>query len=162
MPVMVTATMAAALTAMRRSTIMVAVVLTVMCRLAIMAAALTVTPVTIADITAHMDMHLCEAMATAVMAAAALTGTRRFAATGAAVLTDTQCTVVLTMAVMATPCTIVHITELTDTRGTSRGIGFIDRFTLSQDTCRAFAPSFMEQHIGVDVRVRSSRVVLKV
>jgi len=38
------------------------------------------------------------------------------------------------------PCITAHITGLMDTHHSSRGIEFIDRFTLSQVTCPAIAP----------------------
>jgi len=150
---------------------------------------------TVARVTATVATVAPAAAVTAmpVTAAAALTVTRRFAATVAAALTVTQvgppiailvmpthpyvamatpadavsgltdppCTVVLTMGVMATRCTIAHSTRPMDTRCTiahstgpmdthhsCRGIGFIDRFTLTHGTC----PAIGMQRTGVDVR----------
>ncbi len=66
-------------------------------------------------------------------------------------LTVTPVIVVLTMGVTDTPCTTAHITGLMDTHHSFRGIGFIDRFTLTQVTCPAIAPLVTER-TGVDVR----------
>ncbi len=66
-------------------------------------------------------------------------------------VTVTPVIVVLTMGVTDTPCTTAHITGLMDTHHSFRGIGFIDRFTLTQVTCPAIAP-LVTQRTGVDVR----------
>ena len=47
--------------------------------------------------------------------------------------------------------TIGHGTELMDTHHSSRGIAFIDRFSLSQVSCPAIAPLVMRR-TGADVK----------
>src|SRR6266404_2780957 len=122
-----------------------------------MAMPVTATPVTVAA--AHTVT--CRF---AITVPAAHTVTCQFAITVAAAHTVTWVTivhttgvtvtpviVVLTMAVTDTPCTTAHITGLMDTHHSFRGIGFIDRFTLTQVTCPAIAP-LVTQRTGVDVR----------
>jgi hypothetical protein len=95
---------------------------------------LTVTPVTTAHITELTDTHV----ATVVIVAAVHTVTCQFAITVAAALTVTL-------------VTIAHTMGLMDTHHSFRGIGFIDRFTLSQVTCPTIAP-LVTRRTGVDVR----------
>ena len=54
-------------------------------------------------------------------------------------------------ALTGTLVTIGHGTELMDTRHSSRGIAFIDRFSLSQVSCPAIAPLVMRR-TGADVK----------
>ena len=115
--------------------VMVAAAHTVTRVTVVLTTVLTVTPVTTAHI---MDMHLSVAMATVVTVAAAHTVT-------------CQCGITVAAALTGTLVTIAHITELMDTHHSSRGIEFIDRFTLSQVTCPAIAP-LATRRTGVDVR----------
>ena len=106
---------------------------------------------------------VAQVMATAVIVAAAHTVTRVTVVLTTVLtvtpvtightmgLTVTPVIVVLTMGVTDTPCTTAHITGLMDTHHSFRGIGFIDRFTLTQVTCPAIAP-LVTQRTGVDVR----------
>jgi len=129
--------------------VMVAAAHTVTRVTVVLTTVLTVTPVTTAHITGLM--HLSAAMATAVTVAAAHTVTCQFAITVVAAHTVTRATVVITMGVTDAPCITAHITGLMDTHHSSRGIEFIDRFTLSQVTCPAIAP-LATRRTGVDVR----------
>ncbi len=114
--------------------VMVAAAHTVTRVTVVLTMAVTGTPVTIGHTTELTDTHV----ATVVMAAAAHTVTCQFGITVAAALTGTLVTIAPTMGPM-------------DTRHSSRGIEFIDRFTLSQVTCPAIAP-WVTQRTGVDVR----------
>jgi hypothetical protein len=62
-----------------------------------------------------------------------------------------QCGITVAAALTGTLVTIAHITELMDTHHSSRGIEFIDRFTLSQVSCPAIAPLVMRR-TGGDVK----------
>jgi len=90
-------------------------------------------PVTTAHITGLMDMHLSAAMATAVRGCGAYgyVPVRHYGGCGTY---GYAATVVITMGVTDAPCITAHITGLMDTHHSSRGIEFIDRFTLSQVT----------------------------
>ena len=130
------------------------------------AAGLTVTPAGAFIAILVMPSHLCVAMVTLADAVTGLMDTPRTVAPIMGVL-DTRRTVVPIMGVMDTPRTIVPImgvmdtrrtvaptTGLMDTRRLPQGIGFIDRFTLSQGTCPAtesIDPLLMGR-TGVDVR----------
>ena len=99
---------------------------------------LTVTPVTTAHITGLMDMHLSAAMATVVTVAAAHTVT-------------CQCGITVAAALTGTLVIIGHGTELMDTHHSSRGIAFIDRFSLSQVSRPGIAP-LVTRRTGADVK----------
>ena len=99
---------------------------------------LTVTPVTTAHITGLMDMHLSAAMATVVTVAAGHTVT-------------CQCGITVAAALTGTLVIIGPGTEPMDPHHSSRGIAFIDRFSLSQVSCPAIAPLVMRR-TGVDVK----------
>jgi hypothetical protein len=99
---------------------------------------LTVTPVTTAHITGLMDMHLSAAMATVVTVAAAHTVT-------------CQCGITVAAALTGTLVIIGPGTELMDPHHLSRGIAFIDRFSLSQVSCPATARLVLRR-TGADVK----------
>jgi hypothetical protein len=105
---------------------------------AVLTTVLTVTPVTTAHITGLMDMRLSAAMATVVTVAAAHTVT-------------CQCGITVAAALTGTLVIIGHGTELMDTHQSSRGIAFIDRFSLSQVSCPAIAP-LLTRRTGADVK----------
>jgi len=154
--------------------------LTVTRRFAVtVAAALTVTPAGAFIAILVMPSHPCVAMVTLADAVAALMDSLRSVVPIMGVMVtrctiapttgpmDTPRTVVPIMGVMVTRCTVALTTGLMDTQRTiapttglmvtqrlPQGIGFIDRFTLSQGTCPAtesIDPLLMGR-TGVDVR----------
>ena len=128
--------------------------LTVTRRFAVtVAAALTVTPAGAFIAILVMPSHPCVAMVTLADAVAALMDSLRSVVPIMGVMV-TRCTVALTTGLMDTQRTIAPTTGLMVTQRLPQGIGFIDRFTLSQGTCPAtesIDPLLMGR-TGVDVR----------
>jgi len=130
------------------------------------AAALTVTPAGAFIAMLVMPSHPCVAMVTPADAVTGLMDTPRTVVPIMGVMV-TRCTVALTTGLMDTQRTIAPTPGLMDTQRTvaptpglmdtqrlPQGIGFIDRFTLSQGTCPAtesIDPLRMGR-MGVDVR----------